>query len=503
MLLSSEAHVLILALIACQDSQVSVYNTAPTASITAPEDGATVEPSSLVELTGVVGDEQQDAETLEVVWTAGTVELGTSVADAEGVVYLATTELSGGTQVVTLTATDESGESSQDSITLEVGQGDPGVPVVTLVGPTEGSEHPDGDLLTVVATATDSDQAWETLDAWVISGADGTLWTGNPGSNGAIEVELGPPSQGTYRIEVLVQDEDGQTGSASAEITVFEDGRPDVEILTPDDNGEADGTEGVLLEGTVEDDLDDADMVAVKWTSDVDGLFHEGFPDSDGSTVVQAPLSMGQHVVTLSGTDSEGKSGAHTIEFEVYDPLDRDDDYDGYTENEGDCDDGDSTLSPGWEEVCDDVDNNCDGVVNDPWADDYEDDDDVSVANDFGEIDDGNPLTEVTVTISGLTLHTADDEDWFLFDVDDTWDDNADFTITIDNLDSATSWVGELYEEDGDYLTSDSGTSKLTISYSGSIWDYDEDKYYLRVYASSWGGESTCETAYSVEISAR
>ncbi|MCP4793595.1 MAG: hypothetical protein GY882_09740, partial [Actinomycetia bacterium] len=340
---------LTLALIACQDNTVTVYNTAPTATITAPDDGTTIEPNSLVELTGVVGDEQQDPDTLEVVWTAGTTELGTSVADSEGVVYLATADFSGGTQVVTLTATDEEGEVAQDSITLEVGQGDPGVPVVTLVGPSDGSEHPDGDLLTVVATATDSDQAWETLEAWVISGADGTLWTGNPGSNGAIEVEVGPPSQGTYLIEVLVQDADGQTGSASAEITVFEDGRPDVEILSPTDGGEVDGTAGVLLEGLVEDDLDDADIVAVKWSSDVDGLFYEGFPDSKGNTVVQADLAMGQHVVSLTGTDSDGKSGAHTIEFEVYDPLDRDDDYDGYTENEGDCDDGDSTLSPGWE----------------------------------------------------------------------------------------------------------------------------------------------------------
>ncbi len=48
------------------------------------------------------------------------------------------------------------------------------------------------------------------------------------------------------------------------------------------------------------------------------------------------------------------------------DPNDVDDDSDGYTENEGDCDDDDPLRSPGLAEVCDnDIDDDCDGVVDD------------------------------------------------------------------------------------------------------------------------------------------
>ena len=44
-------------------------------------------------------------------------------------------------------------------------------------------------------------------------------------------------------------------------------------------------------------------------------------------------------------------------------PEDVDDDQDGYTENQGDCNDGDPSIKPGAAEVCGDgVDQNCDGV---------------------------------------------------------------------------------------------------------------------------------------------
>jgi hypothetical protein len=44
------------------------------------------------------------------------------------------------------------------------------------------------------------------------------------------------------------------------------------------------------------------------------------------------------------------------------DPKDIDDDGDGYTENQGDCDDTDDSIHPGADEICDDLkDNDCDG----------------------------------------------------------------------------------------------------------------------------------------------
>ena len=45
------------------------------------------------------------------------------------------------------------------------------------------------------------------------------------------------------------------------------------------------------------------------------------------------------------------------------DPLDVDNDGDGFTENEGDCLDSNSQIFPGSDEVCDLLDNDCDGSI--------------------------------------------------------------------------------------------------------------------------------------------
>ena len=40
-----------------------------------------------------------------------------------------------------------------------------------------------------------------------------------------------------------------------------------------------------------------------------------------------------------------------------------DQDGDGYTVNDGDCDDGEPMVHPGADEICDGIDNNCDGLL--------------------------------------------------------------------------------------------------------------------------------------------
>ena len=48
--------------------------------------------------------------------------------------------------------------------------------------------------------------------------------------------------------------------------------------------------------------------------------------------------------------------------------LDTDDDGDGYSENQGDCNDSNDTINPQATEVCDGLDNDCDTLVDDEDA---------------------------------------------------------------------------------------------------------------------------------------
>ena len=85
------------------------------------------------------------------------------------------------------------------------------------------------------------------------------------------------------------------------------------------------------------------------------------------------------------------------------DPNDVDDDSDGYTENQGDCDDNSNTVNPAGTEVGGNgVDDNCDGAI-DNTPDTYEPNDSVGTAYDIGSVA-GGILAN---------MHTTSDEDWY------------------------------------------------------------------------------------------
>ena len=50
---------------------------------------------------------------------------------------------------------------------------------------------------------------------------------------------------------------------------------------------------------------------------------------------------------------------------EEVDPLTVDDDGDGFSENDGDCNDANVDVNPGGDEICDFYDNDCDGLTDD------------------------------------------------------------------------------------------------------------------------------------------
>lgn len=496
-------------LAACSDNQVGVYNTPPSVSITSPEDGSSIQPDVQVDFYGVARDGQQDASTLDVTWTSSVDgELGVSTPDVDGFVFLPVVGLSGGTHAITLSAIDDGGEAAQTAITVDVGFGGSaiGAPTVTLLGPSEGETFTSAQTVTVVGTATDDEQAWDTLHASIRSSRDGELWTGNPTSTGAVTVDLPTMSVGEHLLELVVQDDDGNIGQAGVTVSILEDGRPVVNITAPQSGGTVWTTDTVLLEGAVSDDVSDAETLAVTWSSDVQGTLSSGYPDSSGYTAVGVSLAEATHVIHLAVMDEDGNEGSDSITVQVVDPRNHDADGDRQTENQGDCDDGDATVYTGAAESCDSVDNDCDGSINEDYEDLYEPNDSETTAYNLGEIDTEDVFsTGASTTISELTAHAATDHDWFYFDVDDEIYDNADITVSATRLPANTTWVLELWDcNDGmgrcQMHTSDSGSGSLTVAFSGDTFDDDEDLWAIRAYTTTWSN-SGCSTRFQISVS--
>ncbi|HJN74994.1 MAG TPA: putative metal-binding motif-containing protein [Myxococcota bacterium] len=496
---------LFFALSGCNDQNVGVYNTPPSVAITNPLDDTVYAPGDAIMLEGVARDDQQDSPTLDVSWTSSLDgELGSSVPDIDGVVSLPVTELSGGVHAITLSAIDLSGEAADATVTIEVGYGDDvvGAPTVVILGPNDGDTFTQAEWITVVGSATDDETPYGELQVSIISSYDGLLWDGFAEANGAVSHDVTnlTPLQ-THVISLTAVDGEGKVGSDSISIYVDEDGIPSVTILAPVTGDSFWTTDLINLQGQVSDDVDDAQDLELAWQSDYDGVLWTGNSDSSGTTSHAVSLTEGVHNITLFAVDTEANEGSASVSIEVIDPLNHDNDGDGQTENEGDCDDDDAGVYTGNTEVCDEVDNNCDGMVNEPWWDTYEANESSSSYYDLGEVDDGFLWAGDTLTLSGLTIHEPNDEDWFHIDVDDDWYDNADFSVQVTGLPSAGSWTLELWDANGTpaISDSDSGSGKLTVYFTGSITDVDEDDWLIRVYANTWT-DKACTATYSMYI---
>ena len=80
----------------------------------------------------------------------------------------------------------------------------------------------------------------------------------------------------------------------------------------------------------------------------------------------------------------------------------------GYVENSNDCDDGDTLINPGSDESCDEVDNDCDGIIDEDFSIDailfFADEDEDG----FGDKDNITRSCEVPL---GYTLDDSDCDD--------------------------------------------------------------------------------------------
>ena len=496
--------------VGCADHKVGVYNTPPELTILSPEAGASFEEGALIELEAMVRDSQDDSDELSVSWSSQLDGfLGDDPPSQSGEVYLGISELTAGEHVVTLTVLDTQGDSAQTSVNFSVGEVDDdsdtdpvgSPPTVLLAGPVSGDVYELGESVQFVGKATDVEQDANTLSASLVSSRDGLLWEGYPDEEGWIDWSSEGLTAGEHVVTLHVVDDEGLEGEDQTSIEVIEDQRPEASITNPLAGSLLFNDGPITLEGQVGDDQTDAELLTVTWASDLDGELFSGNPDSSGYTATTAELTQGTHVLSLVVVDEDAQEGSDDITVDVVHPDDYDDDGDGYTENEGDCDDSDAATYPSASEQCDGVDNDCDGYLNEDWWDVYEENESSTDAYYLGEIDEDSSWSGSEVTVSGLTLHHEGDEDWLWWWADDEWYDDVDVYVVAEGL-TGGDFVIELYMEDGGSWVlqdSDSGKGTLSVSKEGDWASDDDDNWAIRVYASTWPGGS-CATTYSLTI---
>ncbi len=498
-----------LSLSGCSSPELGFRNTVPVVGITSPEDGQVVNFGDAIQFEGTVQDKQDAANSLDVVWESSIDgEIDSDAADATGFLLFTTSTLSGGDHVITLTATDTQGESAVASVNVTVvgggagnGIGEP--PTVSLDNPVDGSTILQSDAVTILGLVWDEDQDPGTLEASLVSSRDGGLWVGSPDEFGRVEFETTGLSVGMHTLRLDAIDADDNRNSDQVQVEVIADARPGVIIEEP---GEGDwfwNTDTIRFEGRVTDDVDHPQDLSLRWVSSIDGVLSAAPANPTGSTIIDATLSAGFHTIGLTAVDSDGNEATYSMTLEVRDPLDHDGDLDGYTENEGDCNDADPYTHPAAAEVCDARDNDCDGDVNEDDWDDLEFNDTLETATDLGDIDDAWIFGSGETASAGITLHSAYDEDWLVFYAGDDWGiDNVNIDVSVGPFPFTGDFVVELYQLDDSSTVPvdiDSGTGRLSVQFEGDVWDGSEDNFAIRVYADSWPSGS-CGERFEIEI---
>jgi hypothetical protein len=203
---------------------------------------------------------------------------------------------------------------------------------------------------------------------------------------------------GVHVMVLEVVDSKGEAAQDSVDVEIeAASNYPDIAMVHP--TGDEAGFEDEEFEFVVQvgDEQDDLEMLRVEFFVDDDPEpFCAPMPDLIGVAKCDWSLEVGDRHLVFKVTDTDGNSRETADKLFVVegleDPDEIDNDGDGFTENQGDCDDNDASVYPGAIEVENGVDDDCDGII-DEGTNAYDDDGDGYSENE-GDCDD----TDASVT---------------------------------------------------------------------------------------------------------
>jgi len=275
-------------------------NVPPRVSITSPTDGASFIVGTPVSFRGSATDSEDGTLTgASLVWTS-TLDGGIGTGES-----FDRNDLTVGTHTIRLTATDSSGASASDSISVQVRLPNQ-APTATITDPADGSTYFAGSSITFAGSATDPEDG-------TLAGAS-LRWSssldGHIGTGGSITRD--DLSVGTHAITLTATDSDGASAFDSISVQIrLPNESPTVSITAPMDGVTLIQGTAVTLEGTATDP-EDGTLTgdSLVWTSTLDGDI------GSGESVTRDDLSVGIHLITLTATDSEGAFGYDSISIE-------------------------------------------------------------------------------------------------------------------------------------------------------------------------------------------
>jgi hypothetical protein len=382
------------------EHKLGIREDPPTAVILEPSDNDVFIESTPIAFRVRLDDNDDGVESLDVQLRSdleGSIS-GEGTLDDRDFILVAD-GLSIGNHKVKAEATDPDGGTGIDTVTISIVANT--APWITFTSPPHDAVFGNHDTFVVAIEAGDLEEDAASLRlSWDVGGIPVASDASHPGADGRASTDIGPLNAGEHTVSVLAMDTQGDTSTASV----------NVQIIEGDDD--EDGYYSTTVGGDDCDDTDPevnpaADEICDEIDNDCDGYI-----DAEDDSLVDG---IEGHV----DRDVDGYGGPETVV--TCDP-------DAVIADGSDCDDTDPDVNPSADEICDGIDNDCDGMVDGDDPDTDGDGDGFSVCDDDCEDDDRNIHPDASEVCDGIDNDCDGTVDGASsVDVDTYfWDDDAD-----------------------------------------------------------------------------
>ena len=185
---------------------VNSSNSPPSCEITAPASNSAGNLGTMIIFEGTATDENIPNNELTVTWKSSIDgEIGTSIPNSNGGVTFPYDALSVNTHIISMTVTDEIGESCVDDVIYTVGS----PPTITITAPNNNDTFAQGENVTFVAEVTDNEDAASQLTVEWTSSLDGLFSTTGPNSSNIAQFTTSSLTAGAHSITVKATDSTG------------------------------------------------------------------------------------------------------------------------------------------------------------------------------------------------------------------------------------------------------------------------------------------------------
>jgi hypothetical protein len=262
--------------------------TAPAVSILSPVDQADYKIGQNITFVGVGSD--YGGSIVSYLWTSSiNGVIGTSdLFTASG--------LSTGLHTITLTATDDDGLATSDSVQITVKPGQ--APTASIVLPNNGDVFKQGEIIYFVGDGSDPDG---NIVSWIwSSNLDGII--GNTQTFSKDDLSIG-----RHDITLTVVDDDAQKFVDTFTIWILVNSvpSPDVTIISPIDNSVIKEETGIFFDANVT-----GNITSYEWSSNIDGVL-------SNSLSFTGNLSVGRHTISLIAKDENNLTSLDVITLSI------------------------------------------------------------------------------------------------------------------------------------------------------------------------------------------